>query len=97
MYWKKNERNFKYQNLKKTYLAKIKLGYITESFDRETAEIYQKDYKTVQLKKIKNSVNFFLGEQTQIPPKFSAIKVNGKRHMKKLEIMKRLKLILEQL
>ena len=60
----------KYQNLKKTYLAKIKLGYITESFDRETAELNQKDYKKIPLKKIKNFINFFLGEQTQIPPKF---------------------------
>ncbi len=73
----------KYQNLKKTYLAKIKLGYITESFDRETAELNQKDYKKVPFKKIKNFTNFFLGEQTQIPPKFSAIKVNGKRAYEK--------------
>ena len=73
----------KYQNLKKTYLAKIKLGYITESFDRETAELNQKDYKKVPFKKIKNFINFFLGEQTQIPPKFSAIKVNGKRAYEK--------------
>ena len=33
---KKTKEISKYQNLKKTYLATIKLGYITESFDRET-------------------------------------------------------------
>ena len=93
---KKTKEISKYQNLKKTYLATIKLGYITESFDRETAEINQKDYKKVPIKKIKNFMKFFLGEQIQIPPKFSAIKVNGKRAYEKLEIMKSLKLILEK-
>lgn len=80
---KKTKEISKYQNLKKTYLATIKLGSITESFDRETAEINQKDYKKVPIKKIKNFINFFLGEQIQIPPKFSAIKVNGKRAYEK--------------
>lgn len=43
-------------------------------------EVISKSNKIIKNKeKIEQTLNGFLGEQTQIPPKYSAIKVNGKK------------------
>ncbi len=62
----------------KTYIAKIKFGYITATFDDEGEKIFVKepDFTFFQLRAtIKN----FLGISKQIPPKYSAVKLSGKR------------------
>lgn len=63
----------------KEYIAEIKLGATTPSFDLETdidanypTEHITKDFVLEALKK-------FTGEIEQVPPNFSAVKVNGKR------------------
>jgi len=71
------------QQLNKTYLATIKLGYYTESFDREKDEIHVKDFKFLTFNDIYKLEKVFVGNIEQVPPKFSAIKVNGKRAYKK--------------
>lgn len=76
---KKTKKISEFQNLKKTYLATIKLGYITDSFDRETEEKNKKDYKNISMSKINKISKVFFGQQNQIPPKYSAIKIKGKR------------------
>ena len=73
-----------FQNLKKTYLATIKLGFSTDSFDRETDEKNKKDYKHISTDQIKKLSNRFFGLQHQIPPKYSALKINGKRAYQKV-------------
>lgn len=68
---------FQYQT--KEYIATIKLGETTPSFDLET-EIdgtYPTDHITEQL--VVEKLNDFIGEIQQIPPAFSACKVDGKR------------------
>ena len=65
---------------KKTYIATIKLGEQTDTGDSK-GSIIKKDLelKPIELKDIKTTLNGFLGKQLQIPPIYSAIKVNGKK------------------
>ena len=81
---KKTKTISEIQNLNKKYLAVIKLGYITESFDREKAEDSKKDISYISKKDILNLKNDFLGTISQTPPKYSAIKVDGIRSYKKM-------------
>jgi len=63
----------------KEYVATLKLGATTPSFDLETEEdkTFQTQHVTLDL--IEQNLKQFIGEVDQIPPIFSAIKVNGKR------------------
>jgi len=71
------------QQLNKTYLATIKLGYYTESFDREKDEVKVQDFKFLTFNDIFKLEKVFVGNLKQVPPKFSAVKINGKRAYKK--------------
>ena len=71
------------QQLNKTYLATIKLGYYTESFDREKDEVQVQDFKFLTFNDIYKLEKAFVGNLKQVPPKFSAVKINGKRAYKK--------------
>ncbi len=66
----------------KEYMATLKLGATTPSFDRETEEdaIYATSHITHDL--IENTLQAFLGTIMQVPPAYSAVKVNGKRAYK---------------
>lgn len=66
-------------NLDKTYTGKFILGSTTPSHDLETEISETKPLSDVNEKKIKEVANTFLGVQLQRPPKYSAVKVNGKR------------------
>ena len=68
-------------NHDKTYKVVLKLG-IKKSTGDEEGEILQQevvDEKVLEGKKVKTVLESFLGEQEQIPPMYSAIKVNGKK------------------
>lgn len=69
--------SFQYQT--KEYVATIKLGETTPSFDLET-EVDGK-YPTSHITKelVSEKINSFLGEISQVPPIYSACKVDGKR------------------
>ncbi len=66
-----------FMNLKKEYIANIKLGYETDTLDK-TGSIINEN-KVPQLNKINiiNILKSFLGETPQIPPFFSALKFKG--------------------
>ena len=68
-----------FQAGEKEYIATLKLGATTPSFDKETEEDSQKDFSFVTEDLLKTALKKFEGEIEQIPPAFSAIKVNGKR------------------
>ncbi len=70
------------QELEKEYIAEIRIGATTPSFDLET-EI-DKEYSTEHLdeKMVKDALGNFLGNQMQIPPLFSAKSVDGGRAYK---------------
>lgn len=63
----------------KTYIATIKLGEKTETGDCEGKIIETKNVETYTKKEVQSILNSFLGETMQIPPMYSAIKVNGKK------------------
>ena len=66
----------------KEYVATIKLGATTPSFDMETAEdaTYPTEHITREL--VEEKLQTFVGRIEQIPPTFSAVKVDGKRAFK---------------
>lgn len=63
----------------KEYIATLKLGATTPSFDLETEEdnIYPAQHITIEM--VEQKIKGFIGVIDQIPPIYSAIKVNGKR------------------
>ena len=68
-------------NHDKTYNVELKLGIKTDTADSEGKVINQEDVKDSILEEehIKRALETMIGKQEQIPPKYSAIKVNGKK------------------
>ena len=71
------------QDLPKVYTGEITLGATTNSYDLETE--VSKTYKVNHINNdlLKKTTKKFIGELSQIPPIFSAIKMNGERLYKK--------------
>lgn len=67
------------QDAPKEYIAEIKLGAQTESFDTEKPEILHTDISHLSHEKITEAIQTFIGEIEQAPPIFSAIKIGGER------------------
>jgi len=67
------------QDLEKEYIGRFFLGATTPSFDKETN--IDKTYPTNHITEdmIKKVAKSFLGEIEQTPPKFSAVKIKGRR------------------
>ena len=67
------------QNGHKEYVATLKLGATTPSFDLETEvdNIYPTEHITGEL--VEKTLPEFQGDILQVPPVFSAVKVDGKR------------------
>ena len=65
----------------KDYIAKLTLGLKTDTGDREGNVILKKDIDESKVTKVNiiNVLNSFLGTSFQVPPMYSAIKVNGKK------------------
>jgi tRNA pseudouridine55 synthase len=70
-------------NTQKEYIAQINLSAFTTTDDAEGDLTEVKLQKIPTLTEIKSALINFIGEINQIPPKFSAIKVNGVRAYKK--------------
>lgn len=68
-----------FQKLKKEYVAKIRLGVISDTFDIEGKIEKRKNIKIPSEKEIKNVLIRFLGKIKQVPPKLSAKKIKGKK------------------
>ena len=62
----------------KEYIATIKLGVTTTTYDLEGQILETKSTKHLTLIEIENTVLSFVGIIEQIPPIYSAIKLNGK-------------------
>lgn len=62
----------------KSYIFTIEWGTSTDSQDKEGIVIASSDIRPNE-QAIKNALIGFIGEIEQVPPKFSAIKVNGER------------------
>jgi len=68
-----------YQDLPKTYEATIKFGETTPSFDLETAVDKSYPWEHIDRGAFDRVSEKFIGEIEQIPPIYSAKKVDGKR------------------
>ncbi|MFC1622618.1 tRNA pseudouridine(55) synthase TruB [Patescibacteria group bacterium] len=70
----------KFVGLDKEYVANLKFGAISDTYDL-TGRIKIQEYKNIKINKIiiKNILKKFIGKQEQIPPMFSAKKVGGKK------------------
>ena len=68
-------------NHDKKYIVKLQLGIKTDTADSEGKIIEEKSVNTNLLNEenIKKILESFIGKQEQIPPIYSAIKVNGKK------------------
>jgi len=69
----------KFVKLDKEYVADVVLGKRTDTFDRQGETIFEYSGEKIAKKKIKEVVASFSGKQEQIPPMFSAKKINGKK------------------
>lgn len=63
----------------KTYIAKIRLGVMTDTDDLTGRVIDSASAENITLDMVKKELNSFLGKQKQLPPKYSAVKVGGKK------------------
>ena len=68
-----------YQALEKEYTGTFELGSTTPSFDLETDINQTFDTSHLNSEMIKNATRQFIGEVSQLPPVFSAVKKDGKR------------------
>ena len=66
-------------NHDKTYVATLKLGIKKDTADLEGQTIEEKEVPSLPEEKIIKALNSMVGKQIQIPPMYSAIKVNGKK------------------
>ena len=60
----------------KRYRTRIKLGESTDTGDRE-GEILLKRPVSVSARKIRRTLDSFVGEHSQVPPMYSAVKIKG--------------------
>lgn len=78
---KMTKRSNDFLKLDKEYVADLKLGFKSSTGDPE-GEIEKVDDRVPDTKEIEDILQTFIGEIEQIPPKYSAIKINGQRAYK---------------
>ena len=62
----------------KIYETELKLGVITDTYDKE-GKILKESEVNASEEEIIKAINSFVGEIKQVPPMYSALKVNGKK------------------
>ena len=68
-----------FQHQTKEYVATLKLGETTPSFDLETEIEQTFETKHITKELVEETLKKFIGNIEQIPPAFSACKINGER------------------
>lgn len=63
----------------KTYQAVCKLGVVTDTQDMTGRILEENSIKDITPEDIYRSVDSFLGDSMQVPPMYSALKVNGRK------------------
>lgn len=86
----KSTRLIEYLDDDKEYLATVQLGKDTDTYDLDGTVTNTYDKKITQEDLI-SILDDFRGEIEQLPPIYSAIKVNGKNYTNMLEMAKKLK------
>jgi tRNA pseudouridine55 synthase len=76
---KATKQIMQYQDMDKAYIAEIRLGATTPSFDLETEVDKNYPWEHISPELIEKALLQFMGEQEQMPPLYSAKSVDGKR------------------
>ena len=63
----------------KTYDVTLRLGMVTDTYDLEGKVIREGDFSLLTNEDVLKVINKYVGEIDQIPPMYSALKVNGKK------------------
>lgn len=69
----------RFQNGTKEYVAELRLGATTPSFDLETEVDATYQWEHITKERVLEILPSFVGDVMQVPPIFSAVKVDGKR------------------
>ncbi len=67
-----------FEHAEKAYVADLLLGIVTDTQDT-TGTVLSQRSATVTREALETTLNGFLGEQQQLPPMYSAVKINGKK------------------
>lgn len=78
---KMTKKSAEFLKLDKVYEATLKLGYVSTTGDPE-GEITKVSGDCFEISEIIKALELFVGKISQVPPKFSAIKINGQRAYK---------------
>jgi tRNA pseudouridine55 synthase len=76
---KKTKQIEQYMGMDKVYVGRMQVGATTPSYDKETEIDKTFDISDLTEETLREKVKLFIGEIDQIPPAFSAIKIDGKR------------------
>ncbi len=76
---KKTKEIERLQATTKEYVAEIKLGATTPSFDLETETDAHYPVEHITREMVETVLKHFVGEIEQVPPVYSAVKIEGKR------------------
>ncbi|HEY7416989.1 MAG TPA: tRNA pseudouridine(55) synthase TruB, partial [Ktedonobacteraceae bacterium] len=68
----------------KTYRAEITFGIVTDTYDSEGTVLHTQDVQGLTLAQIEQGLSSFLGPQMQLPPRYSAIKLQGQPAYKRM-------------
>lgn len=66
-------------HLEKEYVARLKFGMVTDTFDRTGTVQETHDVPNFSVERLVDTCQDFCGEIWQLPPMYSAVKVNGQR------------------
>lgn len=66
------------ENAIKEYTAHLRLGVVTDTQDTTGSILHERKHD-ITIDNVKNILASFIGEQNQIPPMYSAVKVHGKK------------------
>ena len=89
---KKTKSIEQFQGQIKEYTGTITLGATTPSYDLETEVDAQFPTDNITAEHVQECTKQFIGEITQIPPIFSALKINGKRAYKAARLGEEIKM-----
>jgi tRNA pseudouridine55 synthase len=73
------KRSDEFMKQYKIYRTKLKLGYISYTYDKDGVIQEYNIQKVPTRSEIENIIASFIGEISQIPPMYSAIKINGQK------------------
>ena len=79
MVGKATKRAVEFESLTKKYDALIRLGISTDTYDITGNVLSEKDCSKISRETIESALRDFIGEIDQIPPMYSALKIDGQK------------------